>query len=325
MKYCDFLSVPPSLYLLKEKKGKNKLGGFFSIIFILIMLAVTVYYFYIYFSGIKYNLKYIRDNWTSSFTEEEKDSINKNIEFYLSIEKNDNNASIIPILFNDNGNYDYNVPKCNENYEIEPNGIIFCFNISFYHLNNSGFISLYLICKENCRNTDGYPANIEISLTTKNLKIEHGKNNPLSFEGEYGDIFQLPIAGKSYIHSFFQFTPIIYKTTKILSTKSDKFINIYFSDHLLRTYVDEYENSAFWGFNTIISTDNELYEREYITLLDTLSAIGGLFTTFKMIFSMLIMFFSDVENNFQITKNIIIKKHMYQNSGKKILLYLIKN
>ena len=36
---------------------------------------------------------------------------------------------------------------------------------------------------------------------------------------------------------------------------------------------------------------------------------------------MLIMLYSDVENNFQITKNIIIKNHIYQNSEKKNIIF----
>ena len=37
MKCFDFLSSSPTLYLLKEDRGKNKIGGFFSMIFALLM------------------------------------------------------------------------------------------------------------------------------------------------------------------------------------------------------------------------------------------------------------------------------------------------
>ena len=52
MKRLDFLSSTPSIYLMKEKKGKNKLGGFFSIIFLLIMLILLIYYLYVFFYGL---------------------------------------------------------------------------------------------------------------------------------------------------------------------------------------------------------------------------------------------------------------------------------
>ena len=48
MKVFDFLSLSPSLYLLKQDRGKNKLGGFFSIIYLLLMISLTIYYIYIY-------------------------------------------------------------------------------------------------------------------------------------------------------------------------------------------------------------------------------------------------------------------------------------
>ena len=56
MKVFDFLSLSPSLYSLKQDRGKNKLGGFFSIIFLLLMISLTIYYVYIYLSGSDYNL-----------------------------------------------------------------------------------------------------------------------------------------------------------------------------------------------------------------------------------------------------------------------------
>lgn len=56
MKRLDFLSSSPSIYLLKEKKGKNKLGGAFSIIFLLIILILLIYYLYVFFYGLEYSL-----------------------------------------------------------------------------------------------------------------------------------------------------------------------------------------------------------------------------------------------------------------------------
>jgi hypothetical protein len=70
MKVFDFLSLSPSLYLLKQDRGKNKLGGFFSIIFILLMISLAIYYIYIYSSGSDYNLTYYRENRITFVTEE---------------------------------------------------------------------------------------------------------------------------------------------------------------------------------------------------------------------------------------------------------------
>ena len=52
MKSFNFLSSSPSICLLKEKRGRNKLGGFFSATFVLIMIILAIYYMYIYFFGL---------------------------------------------------------------------------------------------------------------------------------------------------------------------------------------------------------------------------------------------------------------------------------
>ena len=63
MKQLDILTPAPSIFMMNESKGKNKLGGFFSILLFLTMLAAVVYYLYNYFCGSEYNLIYYNDNF----------------------------------------------------------------------------------------------------------------------------------------------------------------------------------------------------------------------------------------------------------------------
>ena len=70
MKSLDFLSSSPSIYLLNEKRGKNKVGGFFSILFALVMITLSIYYIYIYFFGLEYNLLFYRDFWEKIMNDE---------------------------------------------------------------------------------------------------------------------------------------------------------------------------------------------------------------------------------------------------------------
>jgi len=65
MKSCDFLSSSPTIYLLNQTKGKSKLGGFLSIMYVLVMIGISIYYFYLYFSGQKFELNYRTDNLKS--------------------------------------------------------------------------------------------------------------------------------------------------------------------------------------------------------------------------------------------------------------------
>ena len=55
-----------------------------------------------------------------------------------------------------------------------------------------------------------------------------------------------------------------------------------------------------------------IYIREYKTFLDTLATIGGLFTPIKLLFDLLIMYYSESENNSKITKNVLMKAEKYE-------------
>ena len=83
MKNLDFLSSFPSLYLLKVKRGKNKLGAFFSIIFVMSMLTNSIYYIYIFFFGLEYNLIYYKDHWITYINDEQKEFIMKQRTFFF--------------------------------------------------------------------------------------------------------------------------------------------------------------------------------------------------------------------------------------------------
>ena len=96
----------------------------------------------------------------------------------------------------------------------------------------------------------------------------------------------------------YKFTPIIYKSKKIFSKVNDRFKELFLTNIDMKTYND---------FNRIISINNEtiniifhsdfevhqnchIYERVYISLIDTLSKIGGFFTvkTFFLLFNPLL-------------------------------------
>ena len=68
-----------------------------------------------------------------------------------------------------------------------------------------------------------------------------------------------------------------------------------------------------YSFAMNFKNNGDIYEREYITLMDTLSKIGGLFSPLKLLLSFLIHFYSRYENNYQIVKYLIIKKIIFKN------------
>ena len=72
------------------------------------------------------------------------------------------------------------------------------------------------------------------------------------------------------------------------------------------------KDNIFVVFYININNECDIYIRDYKTLLDTLSKIGGLFTPFKFLFEILIIFYSDLENNSEITKNVFSKIKNYE-------------
>ena len=328
MQNIDFLSLHPQIYVAGNKRARNKLGGFLSLINILVMIAVFIFYFIRYFSGNDFNVKFYSENRLSSMSSDETEELfSKNIEIYFAVDYYDiGDCKIHPFLGDDDDFYDdSNITKCNENFEIDPEGIIYCFNFSL----NSQF---YLGISGNCTNEDGDPYEIfPLKLTTFS-KINHKKEYPFetvekNINQMIGSTYSVFTLKNSLISEYLQFTPVLYKSKKIFSQESYRFKEIYFSDIETISYNDiniekNIKNETINFIYSIMANlkiNSDVYEREYITLMDTLSKIGGLFSPLKLFLSFLIHFYSSYENNYQIVKNLILKKNIYRNIIKSNL------
>ena len=314
MKHLDFLSSSPRIYLLNEKRGKNKLGGFFSIIFVLAMIALIIYYFYIYYYVLEFNLIYYKDNWSFLFYDKQLETLKKGKSFFFDVVNNPNNATIIPILEDHNHEL-----KPAEKCKIKPDSDIFsddayCFDLAYStSLNqkiNEGNRSLYLYCTENCNKSNGEPAEVDIVLLTTNLKINHSNENPLIEKGFSGFGIKLTINNRIDVEYRYIFTPILYNSTEILNTKIKSRINTYLNS--LQEISLDLKDRGFASFSLDLSYDCDVYIREYRTLLDILSKIGGLFSPVKLLFEILVYFYSDFEINSEITKNVFSKIKNYE-------------
>ena len=309
MNHFDCLSLTPNLYLSGEKRGRNNLVGIFSLVYILFLILIILGCLGVYFSGINYRLKYVKDFWLHALKREE---IDEPREFLLNITRNENNAVITPILVDEKGQ-ETDMLKCKDLYDDDSFGpYSYCFNLSFYHLPRKGFKSFLLTCKENCDGVNGRPAAIEISLFTTNYLIDHDKKNPFSSLSAYGDNIQLIISNNSYRHYLLEFTPIIYKTTEMFKSGEKKYVRTSFNN-IKESFYDVKLN-YFAGFSSIVSTNVDIYQRRYITLLEALSNMGGLSIAIKVIFTTIIMFYSNLNNNFEITKRVILKTNIYKNN-----------
>ena len=180
MNHLDFLSPSPTIYFFKKRRGKNALGGFFSLLFVLSIIALIVYYIYIYFYGMEYTLMYYSDNWTTFFTKDQKENLKKPKSFVLYILKK-NNAKITPLLYDYYG-FLHPAKKCKAEPFSSLTDEVYCLDLVFYDLNQDskqGYIALFLKCEENCTDSQGEPIEMEGGLFTANFKIDHKMEEPL--------------------------------------------------------------------------------------------------------------------------------------------------
>ena len=321
MQNLDFLSLYPQVYIDSKTRATSKLGGFLSIINILIMIGISIFYFFKYFSGNEFNIKYFNENIESSFSTDELNNLfTKKFELYFKVSPIIENCEIIPILFNDYENSEESeLNRCNDKLEIDSKGDFYCFNFSF----KSQF---YLGMSGNCTNENGKPYRIMTEIHIPNFQINHKDFYPFKYlDKSIGNgiksNFPIITSKNSHIVEVLEYTPILYKSTKKLSRENYRYKEIYFSD-ILSLSNNDIDNEYIWGNKTINliysfllngKLNCDVYEREYITLLDTLSKIGGIFSPLKQFLSFLIYFYSTYENNYQIVKNLILKKNIYKN------------
>ena len=335
MNRIDFISEPLSIYFMNEKNAQSKLGGFFSIIFLLTIVGISIYYLYAYFEGNSYNIKYYHDNVISLQKEEMNIIYNSSIEFLLLINKTTNYGNCKIHLFLKDEQSIYNettIPKCNDKYKVDPElGDLFYINFSL--ITNS----LLFGFEGNCTDLNGNSYEIKNRLFSQMIKINHKEEEPFiystslnSFDLKNYASMDLPLyTTKNEIHyENLEFIPIIYKTTKKLRIFKNKNlilnigrqfgnINNLNLKSINRKIVDNNNIDIFFVLTAEPSVNIDVYEREYSTLIDVLAAIGGLFSPIKLFFSILAMSYSSYENNYQIAKNIILKKRIYENYAKK--------
>lgn len=221
MQVCDFLSSPPSINLSNRKKGKSKLSGFLSIILCLMIIATSIYYFYIYLYKKEFTIKYSTKNFLS-LSKYERNKIKKEvpIEMFISVENPNIFANLI-IYHNDNESDfdaypDNNISRCNDNLEIDPQGTFYCFNAT----ERTQFV---MFCIDNCTDSEGNDIIIRPTVYTKSLIIQHNESNPFKTNVENKLHTFYPININSLTIVIYSYTPVIYKTSNILNRDDETF------------------------------------------------------------------------------------------------------
>ena len=132
---------------------------------------------------------------------------------------------------------------CNDKLEIDPNGHYLCFNLSFYHLAEKGkeYTMFYLLCKENCVDSEGNSPIFGFNIYTPNLKIDHSRQNPLLSKHAYGDHIYIATNNNQYVNYLLVFTPILYRTSAVLNTKSYEYVDTSYSG-FIRVFMMKIDN-----------------------------------------------------------------------------------
>ena len=175
-------------------------------------------------------------------------------------------------------NYHRTVPKkCNITIEGHEDDEFYCFDLVFHFIsmeNKVGNNSLFVLCEENCTKSNGEPAEIIIKMLTWDLKIDHSSEKPFQRSDQIvgtGMLFKLK--NNTIYDITYKFNPIMYNSSEILNTKTKNYIETYWTSADNYIYEDSF---PFIRYTMQISDECDIYIREYRTLLDTLSKIGGL-------------------------------------------------
>jgi len=149
-----------------------------------------------------------------------KDDINYQ-DNYSNNQKSINKLEIYNFRGNDVNTNNYhletNLSKCNDKLEIDSKGQFYCFNFSFgarFLLGISG----------NCTDDNGRPFNIYAQLFVPNMHINHKNSYPFkswnkSLENSILTNLPLVTSKNSLLQAIYQFTPILYKSTKRISNR----------------------------------------------------------------------------------------------------------
>ena len=81
MNKFDFISGAPKTFIFQKDSNKNNLGGIFTFLFFIIILAIIFYYLYEYFANPKYQVSYTYED-----------------EYFKDVDKMYNNTSLYPNL-----------------------------------------------------------------------------------------------------------------------------------------------------------------------------------------------------------------------------------
>ena len=296
MHYLDFLSEPQTNLIFQRKSNKTNFGGILFIVFVFIMSYISTAYIIDYL----YNDKYIVEYYSLfNTTINKKDKLNEDPELNPTInfafELTDQHGNILSDNFK---LYSKNIElKRNEYYEFKVSD----FNIGLDYENYE---------REKIYEGEDY---LQLIIKYNGFELNHQSDEaPLNKENKNFEFIQY-FYPKECKWIFLDWEVIKYREEKgvpklfnLFQIQDDEYISGFISSS------KEVTMSKLISDNNILSIKMLNYHNKYteykrkkIGVLDLVSKLGALFSTFYFCFSCALRFYSNTFNNYKIVENIL--------------------
>ena len=313
----DFINESPTFYILQKESIKTNLGGFFIVSYIIIMLAICIYYVIHYALDDKYvvnSLNHFNLKSNDEKRERDKNSLfNQNVGFILDIYHYDK--------------IDDSLIKSSDKFKIVDKSQTINRNETFYK-NITGFeayicyecdnlnCSDYLDFVNNENNTDYY-----LFLSHQGFTLNHQhKNDPIQRKENGTEIFFSRLNGFKYnilnYYIKYNWKDIIYREKKYLSKNYEKscgYVDGYFYDYIHNLITVTVKNKSYAILNNITFeidyTKYLEYQRTRNSELDLVANIASLFSNVFFVARIIFKYYASHFNNFKIVEKILSSKH----------------
>ena len=314
MNCLDFLSEPPKNYIFQKGQNKTHFGGTLFFIYIFIMALISLAYIIDYCLNEKYLVEYSKVNniGTAESRNEfnEDPELNPLLDFELNITDQKGNNLSERFVF-----YDIDSQKFISRDVKKITKKVSNFNIYiFYKCEDS-----------NCtKNEEDYTYfTYYINLIYPSFIFQH-QNDSSPIRSYNISKYINYCFGFNFLTGYtLNWKVVKYKSVKGISRLWDYLINKkneYITGYFSSSYFNIMDNSELLKINgsnykliSIIKSfnshnDYEEYKRKKIGILDVISKIGALFSTFKFLFSLCYKYYSKNFDNYKILEDILFNK-----------------
>lgn len=338
MRYLDFFSQPPNIYIFHEKKNQTSFGGFIFILFVIFMILISILYIYEYYSNEKFNIEYSR--YYSPITSTQRDLFNSNPELNPELNFTLDGTQYVKRNYSSYFTFYYGN---GQRLRYDVNHAVFTKKASEF------IVELLYKC------TDIHEKKCDLREEDKDFSIYH--DNYYNFDFSY-PTFTLnhsraePFEFGHKLNNNFLFNfdnPVTYILQwKIVRYKNQKGIfqfldswrgnkNEYIAGYIENTGPTPLPKMYRFSYSAMykvigriklynLHTEYEEYKRSEIKILSVLAEIGALFTSIRGIIVFFFSFYSSHFDNHKMIQNILFKKikDSYEYKGNKFELSPIK-